>query len=1421
VSTGSQTFNVTGTGTGDEIIAIQLNGKFGQLNPCQGYVQDGKKVEANIAYGFTAVAINSFGFQSPASTAQVWASTLGGTPDPAQDLVATPSSETASIKFTPSANMGSLCSVKYDVTGHPGGHGTHTTVGPFPRTVSVTDLINCGKYTFTIVATNTNTGAAGKASAPSKEIEVRGDTPDPPGVSSVKEWDGGAAGGVGAQVNVTVSPPASIDNCSYTYEVDSIPPRYLGSTTALTPKGVTPTVTAKNGKPLVPPSNLPYAPCQVYTFFAFATDDKGAKSSQGKATSSPNTVVHQGIKPETPKPPTGATSTVPGEALVSFDNNTIDSTGICPYDYIVRSVPGQSMERGQSPVTVKGLTQCKNYTFNITAHNGALPSATATGDAGSSGAFVTVLGKALPVTGAAGTLSVKTYAAMSISYEVPEEVEICPFTFILNATAVGAGRHLVVTKSTRSHTAIALSAADGVQQCTNYSAVVTTVNHIGNQGPTKPFIIKEQVLPPNEPREVSAVAGDANATVMFADPLHKDFCDYTYGVHEKGKATQLSTCTASPCIAEGLLNGHVYHLVVEATNKLNQTNTSAMAGTVQPCGNLAAQHLDHETLVNMNVSVVPRDQSVIVSFDRLPIGTNGKCNLTYEVDICDAENNCTTHDAPAVVEPFTIDALANGVHYQVRVRAQNHVYRHETVLQDPVTPCAPPALPHNITLPLPGFEMAAFDWRQPFEPSCGTGKDFASKVKYHITFSTMNANSTVPDPLELSVDTNCDQSHEPADPSCTVPNLKDGTNYTVALQTVAPAGSSRVSQLWVQPCGKLSELKLDHLNTIVDPDNAQTALVQFMVKSMDAFYTLGGGCNATAYAQPNPYDAGRQSPTMPIKLGLNSLPVARLSEGDYSFVVTWDNAVTKRTGSYPGTSGNSNTVHIKAIPKPPILAICLSLLGAAFLFAVYRRREQAARKVQLDAAVEKILPEQRRRAEDAKKQEMDKQRRERNAKRRAQTRGVEKESSNGTARDGGDSRMTSRGGARTSTVPDSPDRGVEATRRPAARGRGGPEKRGAPPSPAPSPVAREPEPGDEGDEWEVAASSSGADALRQPLLGRGGSAVPVVAAGGGARRVAPRGRRAAAAAARAARGVEQGGAQQRQQQEEDPAPFEEPTVQLLQREESVDEWDDGPAPAEHQVSAASSVASVASSADDWEADSSSSLTASMTESKREKKGLEGRLERRRLKKLAAERRAAVAAGGEGAAAAGDDDDDWENEGDGWDDSAAPPELLLSEEEVAAERRVQAVAAQKAKRQADMYKEVEAIQGKKKEALLQRLVKADMQQVFVPRDVYGARAPSTYGHTMQRRGFQKLGLQFKKAHAAAPMRVSAVMGQAEALGIGVGDIVLNIDSHQVLASTSVEDAMKIMYDMGMNPIEMVFDRASLNTGRQAAKRSSMI
>ena len=77
---------------------------------------------------------------------------------------------------------------------------------------------------------------------------------------------------------------------------------------------------------------------------------------------------------------------------------------------------------------------------------------------------------------------------------------------------------------------------------------------------------------------------------------------------------------------------------------------------------------------------------------------------------------------------------------------------------------------------------------------------------------------------------------------------------------------------------------------------------------------------------------------------------------------------------------------------------------------------------------------------------------------------------------------------------------------------------------------------------------------------------------------------------------------------------------------------------------------------------------------------------------------------------------------------------------------------------------------------------------------------------------------KKAHAGAPLRVSAVTGQAEARGIAVGDVVLNIDQHQIMSSTSVEDAQKILFEMGMNPIEIVLDRADLKAGRP--KRASV-
>jgi hypothetical protein len=72
----------------------------------------------------------------------------------------------------------------------------------------------------------------------------------------------------------------------------------------------------------------------------------------------------------TPDPPANVTATAGnGEATVSF--NPPKSDGGSPItSYTVTSRPGRIKVSGkQSPITVKGLTNGKTYTFTVTANN--------------------------------------------------------------------------------------------------------------------------------------------------------------------------------------------------------------------------------------------------------------------------------------------------------------------------------------------------------------------------------------------------------------------------------------------------------------------------------------------------------------------------------------------------------------------------------------------------------------------------------------------------------------------------------------------------------------------------------------------------------------------------------------------------------------------------------------------------------------------------------------------------------------------------------------------------------------------------------------------------------------------------------------------------------------------------------------------
>ena len=72
----------------------------------------------------------------------------------------------------------------------------------------------------------------------------------------------------------------------------------------------------------------------------------------------------------TPDPPTEVTATAGnGEATVSFKRPRVDG-GSPITNYTVTSRPGKIKVSGkQSPITVKGLTNGRTYTFTVTASN--------------------------------------------------------------------------------------------------------------------------------------------------------------------------------------------------------------------------------------------------------------------------------------------------------------------------------------------------------------------------------------------------------------------------------------------------------------------------------------------------------------------------------------------------------------------------------------------------------------------------------------------------------------------------------------------------------------------------------------------------------------------------------------------------------------------------------------------------------------------------------------------------------------------------------------------------------------------------------------------------------------------------------------------------------------------------------------------
>lgn len=124
-----------------------------------------------------------------------------------------------------------------------------------------------------------------------------------------------------------------------------------------------------------------------------------------------------------------------------------------------------------------------------------------------------------------------------------------------------------------------------VTRLTNGTAYTFTVTATNTIGPGPPSTPSDPVIPatvPGAPTDVTAAAGDTQATVSFTAPVSdggRAITGYTVIANPSGIAAK---GTASPMTVNGLRNVTAYTFTVRATNAIGLGPASSHSNSVKP-----------------------------------------------------------------------------------------------------------------------------------------------------------------------------------------------------------------------------------------------------------------------------------------------------------------------------------------------------------------------------------------------------------------------------------------------------------------------------------------------------------------------------------------------------------------------------------------------------------------------------------------------------------------------------------------------------------------------------------------------------------------------------------------------------------------------------------------------------------------------
>jgi hypothetical protein len=163
-------------------------------------------------------------------------------------------------------------------------------------------------------------------------------------------------------------------------------------------------------------------------------------------------------------------------------------------------------------------------------------------------------------------------------------------TVVFTASAFNGGapiQYYTVTSSPGGKTCRAGgSLTCSVSSLTNgvsYTFTVTATNAAGTSSPSSPSNAVIPTGPPSAPRSVTALAGNARASVHWGAPASTGGSPITnYKVTASPGGKTCATTGATTCVVTGLTNNHPYTFTVVAKNNVGYSPSSAPSAAVTP-----------------------------------------------------------------------------------------------------------------------------------------------------------------------------------------------------------------------------------------------------------------------------------------------------------------------------------------------------------------------------------------------------------------------------------------------------------------------------------------------------------------------------------------------------------------------------------------------------------------------------------------------------------------------------------------------------------------------------------------------------------------------------------------------------------------------------------------------------------------------